>query len=317
MGSVREMVDSTGTVRARYDYDAWGIRTKVSGDLDAEFGYTGHFTDETSGLVLAMFRAYDPNTARWLSADPLGEGVNTYGNLYAYVNNDPIHKTDPLGLADGALGYLEAAGWGLFEGLAMWGDYVIPFADPAADAGVYDKESSSYKCSQPLRHVAAVTGTAAVGGAGVQKLATTRPDLFIAGVSLADETGVVGSGVAAALATTAARGPNSLRPAVTAALSTSGGKTFPGMSTSGYSATVPKLPLHPRLVGVLENMPEFLKRDFNHGGCAEIDALNRALHAGANTTGAFMDIASVARKGEKIPPCQACQFVLRVFGIKW
>ena len=37
LGSVRELTDSTGAVRARYDYDPYGSRTKLSGDLDAEF----------------------------------------------------------------------------------------------------------------------------------------------------------------------------------------------------------------------------------------------------------------------------------------
>lgn len=33
LGSIGEIVDSSGTLRARYDYDAWGNRTKISGDL--------------------------------------------------------------------------------------------------------------------------------------------------------------------------------------------------------------------------------------------------------------------------------------------
>ena len=33
LGSVRELLDNTGAVRARYEYDVWGNRTKLSGDL--------------------------------------------------------------------------------------------------------------------------------------------------------------------------------------------------------------------------------------------------------------------------------------------
>ena len=43
LGSVRELTDTAGAVRARYDYDPYGRRTKVAGDLDADFGYTGHY----------------------------------------------------------------------------------------------------------------------------------------------------------------------------------------------------------------------------------------------------------------------------------
>ena len=74
LGSIRELVDATGAVRARYDYDPYGNRTKQpSGDLDADFGFTGHYTHAASGLVLAPYRGYDPGTGRWLSRDPIEE----------------------------------------------------------------------------------------------------------------------------------------------------------------------------------------------------------------------------------------------------
>lgn len=95
LGSIREMVDSAGAVRARYDYDPYGKRTKLAGDLNSDFGFTGHYTHLGTGLVLAPNRAYDPATARWLSRDPIGEmgGINLYG----YVENGPDKFVDPLG----------------------------------------------------------------------------------------------------------------------------------------------------------------------------------------------------------------------------
>ena len=96
LGSIREVTDSAGTLRARYEYDAYGRRTRVSGDLEADFGFTGHHFHPASGLHLAPFRAYDSNLGRWISRDPLGEPDGP--NLYAYVRNDPINATDPLGL---------------------------------------------------------------------------------------------------------------------------------------------------------------------------------------------------------------------------
>ncbi len=73
LGSVREVVSTGGYVVARYDYSAWGERSKHA----------------KSGLHLAMYRAYDANLGRWLSEDPLGEvgGINLYG----YGPNDPIN----------------------------------------------------------------------------------------------------------------------------------------------------------------------------------------------------------------------------------
>jgi YD repeat-containing protein len=49
MGSVREMTDSTGAIRARYDYDPYGRQTKISGDLDADFGFCEYYNDLASG----------------------------------------------------------------------------------------------------------------------------------------------------------------------------------------------------------------------------------------------------------------------------
>jgi len=97
LGSVRELTDGSGVLQTRYDYTPFGKRTKVSGTLDADMGYTGHYTHPSSGLALTLFRAYDATKARWLSPDPIGlEGGN---NLYAYVGNNPINDSDPLGLS--------------------------------------------------------------------------------------------------------------------------------------------------------------------------------------------------------------------------
>jgi RHS repeat-associated protein len=96
LGSVREMTDGTGTTRARYDYDPYGRMTKISGDLTADFGFTGDYYHAASGLSLTMYRAYDPNLGRWLSRDPMGEAGGL--NLYGYCLNDPVNLWDPLGL---------------------------------------------------------------------------------------------------------------------------------------------------------------------------------------------------------------------------
>lgn len=102
LGSVREMTDVSGVLRARYDYDPYGSRAKVSGDLDASAGYTGHAYHVPSGLHLTMFRAYDAQTGKWLSRDPMREAAGI--NLYGYVGNDPVNAVDPLGLATLSLG---------------------------------------------------------------------------------------------------------------------------------------------------------------------------------------------------------------------
>jgi RHS repeat-associated protein len=78
--------------------DPFGRRTKVSGSIDCDFGFTGHYWHATSGLYLSPTRAYDPNLGRWISRDPSGESSGI--NLYAYCSGNPISLTDPTGLTD-------------------------------------------------------------------------------------------------------------------------------------------------------------------------------------------------------------------------
>jgi len=96
LGSVRELVDEAGVVQADYRYTTYGERTKQSGALDSDWGYAGLWHHGPSGLDLATYRAYDAANRRWISRDPLGEGVDY--NLYRYCGNNPISNSDPSGL---------------------------------------------------------------------------------------------------------------------------------------------------------------------------------------------------------------------------
>ena len=99
LGSIRELTDGNGNVRARYSYDPYGRRTKVTGDLESDFGFAGMFWAAEANLAITHYRAYDPELGRWLSRDPLGHAEMRQGqNVYAYVLNNPISRIDPEGL---------------------------------------------------------------------------------------------------------------------------------------------------------------------------------------------------------------------------
>ncbi|MGC1302357.1 MAG: RHS repeat-associated core domain-containing protein [Caulobacteraceae bacterium] len=103
IGSVRRVFASTASAPA-YDYDPNG-NILQSAARSTDLGYAGMFYNADSGLYLTLYRAYDANAGRWLSRDPVGEVASVGGNLYAYVNNDPVENADRLGLATAQIGF--------------------------------------------------------------------------------------------------------------------------------------------------------------------------------------------------------------------
>ncbi|MDT4329186.1 RHS repeat-associated core domain-containing protein [Methylomonas sp. MV1] len=80
------------TASARYD--AFGQTINKTGTIP-RYGYTGREPDAT-GLIHYRARSYDPGLGRFAQRDPAGfaDGINPY----AYVGNNPISFSDPLGL---------------------------------------------------------------------------------------------------------------------------------------------------------------------------------------------------------------------------
>jgi len=96
LGSVLGVVDvASGQMAGAYRYDAFGART-VTGEA-IRYGFTGREHD-ASGLIYYRARHYDPQTGRFLQADPIGFAAGDL-NIYAYVWSDPFNWTDPSGLA--------------------------------------------------------------------------------------------------------------------------------------------------------------------------------------------------------------------------
>ena len=101
LGSAR--LASTPSRGVYYDgaYAPYGESYAESGTADRSF--TGQNQDTVSGLYDFMFREYHAVQGRWISPDPAGLGaVNPASpqswNRYAYVSNNPLRLTDPLGL---------------------------------------------------------------------------------------------------------------------------------------------------------------------------------------------------------------------------
>ena len=122
-GNVTALVNAAnGAESARYEYGPFAEPIRMTGPMAKlnPIRFSSQYADDVTGDVKYLYRDYDPSTGRWPSRDPIGErgGVNLYG----FVENAPVNKTDLLGRetvgaayqTDGALGHaaLEVGGKG-------------------------------------------------------------------------------------------------------------------------------------------------------------------------------------------------------------
>ncbi|MBJ7539669.1 RHS repeat-associated core domain-containing protein [Marinomonas sp. C1424] len=113
LGSLIATISDAGTVK-RLFYDPWGKRLELPiieaqplALLDlANFltprGFTGHEHLDNVGLIHMNGRVYDPEIARFISADPIIQApmyLQDY-NRYTYAWNNPLAITDPSGFID-------------------------------------------------------------------------------------------------------------------------------------------------------------------------------------------------------------------------
>jgi RHS repeat-associated protein len=103
LGTPRTQTDPTGnTDGSAYTNGPWG--EGGSNALPGDLGFTGDLFDNPDGEVFhTPNRKYSPMQGRWMIPDPAGVAAVDVANpqswnRYAYVLNNPVSATDPLGL---------------------------------------------------------------------------------------------------------------------------------------------------------------------------------------------------------------------------
>lgn len=95
-GSVISLTDSAGALLTINRYDEYG---KPQSTNSGRFQYTGQKWIGEANLYDYKARDYLPQLGIFAQTDPVGYAAGA--NLYAYVLNDPVNGTDPLGLCAG------------------------------------------------------------------------------------------------------------------------------------------------------------------------------------------------------------------------
>jgi RHS repeat-associated protein len=100
-GNITCMVNTNGTILARYEYDPYGNMLSMSGPLANanRYRFSSKEWNDNAGLYYYGFRFYDPNLQRWVNRDPIQEWGGY--NLFAFISNVSVNAVDAFGFCDG------------------------------------------------------------------------------------------------------------------------------------------------------------------------------------------------------------------------
>ena len=92
-GDTLSITNENGTTLQNYAYDAFGNLTRNNAEDINPFRYCGEYFDQETGFIYLRARYYSPEIGRFVSEDPVRDGLN----WYVYANNNPVNYIDPWG----------------------------------------------------------------------------------------------------------------------------------------------------------------------------------------------------------------------------
>jgi RHS repeat-associated protein len=100
LGSLRDIVNTSGTVIDHISYGAFGsIRAETNPSSGSQFKFDGMQYDTITGLYNDWLRNYDSTSGRFLTVDPT-EFLNNKSNLYIFTQNSSTNILDLSGCND-------------------------------------------------------------------------------------------------------------------------------------------------------------------------------------------------------------------------
>ena len=129
LGTPQQLVTSTGEVKWKATYDAFGEATVAAeSTVTNNLRFPGQYYDGETGLHYNYFRYYEPKVGRYVTFDPIG--LNDGLNSYLYVRGNPFKYIDPTGqylqfvvpIVTGVVGAVSAATEPLNNPAATGGD---------------------------------------------------------------------------------------------------------------------------------------------------------------------------------------------------
>jgi RHS repeat-associated protein len=106
-GNVTEHINDSGATVAHREYGPFGETIRATGPMADTFNFwfSTKYLDHETGFYYYGYRFYSSPLGRFITRDPIGKDGGL--NLYGFVGNDPVNKTDWLGLT----GRIEVSHW--------------------------------------------------------------------------------------------------------------------------------------------------------------------------------------------------------------